>query len=354
MNPDQDIVAVRELTDERGTVTDESVARVWYTISRRQAVAARTHRSGWVVGVAAAASIAVVATGGAVMAGLHHHRSAAPVGGTASVAASLPGSASPSASPQRRPGTWPSLDPSGMAGQRANTVEGAPVPIAQAWQELISAAGHAPPALAVAPGQYLYLKAEGYAGRSQSGVFWLAATRGQDWFDPQGMVEVRMIRDGLEVGAGPTAGAPGVRWPTPQWLAGLPRQPQQLLSLLRAQSIPSGPGTDDSVWDQLATGFLRSCDPLLAADVRTALLQALRSMSGLTALRVTIDGRPLLAIRRAIRHDGEEILFDPATGRAAGMRDVQLGPGDQLVPTGAVGAQELWMWTVVDSTQQTG
>lgn len=173
-----------------------------------------------------------------------------------------------------------------------------------------------------------------------------------------------MIRDGREVGAGPagaknpsagpTAGAPSLRWPTPQWLAGLPRQPQQLLSLLRAQSIPSGPGVDDSAWDQLATGFLRSCDPLLAGDVRTTLLRALRLMPGLSAHRVTIDGRLLLAIRRAIGKDGEEILFDPATGRAAGMRDVRLGPSDQLVQTGAVGAQELWTWTVVDSTQQTG
>lgn len=108
--------------------------------------------------------------------------------------------------------------------------------------------------------------------------------------------------------------------PTPEFLAGLPRDPAQLYARLQADAPVNDRGSAELfvyAADALRTG-------LLPADLRAALYQALTRVDGieLTERAVNLDGRAGTAIGvddGQFRHD---IIIDPATGVFIGEREV--------------------------------
>lgn len=156
---------------------------------------------------------------------------------------------------------------------------------------------------------------------------------------PHRHVELYVGRDGeitREKGPGDpnertaTVGPPGWGNPTPAWLATLPRNPGQLLALLR-KAIPTGekggvPLEASSyvfsrIADVLSTG-------LVPADLRAALYQVASRLPGITLVDSTanLDGRHGVAIGHASPNTltRRDIIFDSAGGQFIGERDVLL------------------------------
>lgn len=122
--------------------------------------------------------------------------------------------------------------------------------------------------------------------------------------------------------------------PTSAWLATMPRDPHQLLAMLRSnpQQQGQGPVPDAQQPVERAARLLDS--GLVPADLRAALYRALALLPNLavTDRAVTLDGRAGLAIgvddwMSDLRQD---IVIDPATGRYLGDRTVRPHPTDGL------------------------
>jgi hypothetical protein len=131
---------------------------------------------------------------------------------------------------------------------------------------------------------------------------------------------VPAIRSDEPCPAGPQD-ASGWQNPTPQWIAGLPRDPGDLYQRLSEDSLPNDRGNMEilvTAADALRTGRL-------PADLRAALYQALTYVPGLdvTDAVANLDGAKGTALgmtdRNGIR---QEIIVDPATGRFIGEREV--------------------------------
>lgn len=118
-------------------------------------------------------------------------------------------------------------------------------------------------------------------------------------------------------GRHPGRRAQGWQNPTPEFLASLPRDPEELLDRLVTDNPPSrysGPFV-------AATGALRTC--LVPADLRTALYRALAALPAVTVAHdvADLDGRACVAL---VHDDGPtrtELLIDPCGGGFAGERD---------------------------------
>ena len=98
-----------------------------------------------------------------------------------------------------------------------------------------------------------------------------------------------------------------------------------------------------------------SCEILLTPKQRATLLRAFTGLSGLSMRYVTIDGRQLIAIRQTDGDSGNEIIFDPLTGRAVGrgssydgddLTVIQAPNGPTLDP--GVMYQATWTQSIVD------
>jgi hypothetical protein len=234
--------------------------------------------------------------------------------------------------------------------------------------ELADRAAVGPAAPQLKPGQLIYVDETGWAagfgvnGDINTGV--LGPQPRHIWYDPHGMVAVKITDGTKDMGVGAQPGdqgtvipPTGLHAPTPQWLAGLPSEPDKLLALLRKDVGHYDRLTvDHQVWDALAQLYSEA-DILLTPQTRAALLRAAARMTGLSARTVSIDGVQLVAIRHTDRGNGEEIFFDPGTGRAVGQGDVFLGKGVTIVrPDGApaldpgVAYQATWTQSIVDST----
>lgn len=142
-------------------------------------------------------------------------------------------------------------------------------------------------------------------------------------FDPRDGVSVGRFRapygdfHAEQQGRRPGRRVQGWHAPTPSFLAGLPREPAELLRRLCADNPPSrysGPFI-------AAAGALRTC--LVPADLRTALLRALCALPAVQVVEdvLDLDGRSCAAL---VHDDGPtrtELLVDPTDGQYAGERD---------------------------------
>ncbi|MFC4951121.1 hypothetical protein [Pseudonocardia sp. GCM10023141] len=121
--------------------------------------------------------------------------------------------------------------------------------------------------------------------------------------------------------------------PTPAFLAGLPRDPAQLLARLERDVPDNIRGNAELL--VYATDLLRT--GLVPADLRSALYLALAHVGGVTvtAGAVNLDGRSGVALGIDVRSSRQEIIVDPATGAFIGEREVALR-GDRSKPAGTV------------------
>jgi len=232
----------------------------------------------------------------------------------------------------------------------------------------------------LASGQLIYVRSEGWAAgfditaNGDRGAGIVRPEVHQMWVDPQGMIALKIVVNGEDYTAsGPKSNHPGeveglrkflaengpsLQFPTPRWLEQLPTDPDQLLAALRATADPSSPWSDDHQVVDGLRHLLWNADAVLPTDLRVALYGAMAKLTGLTAKPVTIDGRALVAIRHAEGNDTTEILFDPATGHAVGVRSL-LAPDSGITQPPVPGDdqnvtyQSLWTQTVVDEVDQT-
>jgi hypothetical protein len=326
---DPDVVAVRELPPGVPDPSDESVSRTWRLMAGRRSAPARTWQR-LLVPVTAAAMVVGLAVGAAVVfrpGGLSFGAG----GGPSDEKTSEPNLAA--ASPQA------------VAALKAMAEVAAGIPTT------------VPP---IATDQFVYVRHDGWvAVVSESSQFAKAAKQDRDyWFDPQGGVMRGASFDGAvprvesqDVPRGQTTGS--IIHPTPKWLAQLPTDPAKLLDELRAAMDKDAPWSiDHQVWSAMQDLYLR-CELLLSTEVRAALLSAFTSLRGITSSEVTIDKRRLVAIRHTERGSGDEILFDPTTGRAVGRRSVNVETALRLDPASpvkldpGVGYQAIWTQKVV-------
>ncbi|MEV7093475.1 CU044_5270 family protein [Amycolatopsis sp. NPDC051045] len=112
----------------------------------------------------------------------------------------------------------------------------------------------------------------------------------------------------------------GWQVPTPQWQAGLPKNPEDLLQRLRTDAPDNSRGDMELLVyasDALRTG-------LLEAEVRAALYKALAKLPELKVVdqAANLDGRIGVALGLDDGHTREEIIIDPATGQFIGERSV--------------------------------
>jgi hypothetical protein len=307
---DTDITAVRDLPPGRPEPTDESVSRTWHQITRRSAAPAR-RTSRLLVPVMAAAVVVGLAGGGAVVFG-------------------------PADAP------WGFGSPSGTKTTDAN-LAATPAETVDALNALAGKASRGSAAATVRPGQYIYVKHDGWAasfemanqepGEAETGI--IGRQPREWWFNPQGMVLQQQAGGGAREQTGgsisPAPTGPSFAHPTPEWLASLPTDPDELRDKLRGEmGREDAWSTDHQVWSTMQEFYLNS-DLLLSPRVRAGLLRAFTGLRGLTSSEVKVDGRSLVAVRHTERESGVEILFDPETGRAVGRRDVTLSDNVTLV-----------------------
>ncbi|ONI79034.1 hypothetical protein ALI144C_29765 [Actinosynnema sp. ALI-1.44] len=136
--------------------------------------------------------------------------------------------------------------------------------------------------------------------------------------------------------------------PTPEFVAGLPRDPQQLHERLLRDA--PGERRGDARALVYAADALRS--GLLPADVRSALYQALTRLRGLevTDGAANLDGRTGTALGIDDGERRQDIIVDPATGTFIGERQVLTGDdSDTDLPEGTVTSFTSVQTTVVQT-----
>ncbi len=319
---DPDLLAVRRLAPEP---TDESVSRSWYRITQMEAKRHRPSRLPWLrpalaafaVVVLAAASITVVRVG--------------------------PGA------------LWP--------------VASTPEAI-DTLHALANAAASGPTAPQLTEGQLVLVKSEGLAGACSPTTCTLEPELREVWYDPALAMLPRKIlagetqlrpsdRDNLPEDIAKVQDilarqGPSLRWPTPQWLAGLPTDSHELLAQLRRDMGDHENWTvDHQLWDAMGELYLSGAI-LMSPPLRAALLRSFTGMSGLSVRHITVDARQLVAIRQTDGDSGNEIIFDPQSGLAVGRGNsfagvlaiVQPSEGQPLDP--GVIYQSIWEQSVVD------
>ncbi|MFB9904546.1 CU044_5270 family protein [Allokutzneria oryzae] len=208
--------------------------------------------------------------------------------------------------------------------------------------------------LQVGPGQYLYraLLFDGISTYSEgtashgAGIqeTWIPGDRGADWLERRADIGEPAWVPGLE-GSGKPAGTPkGLlgEWrakcgnfsyfakgserscdkgdwynPTPEFLASLPKDPQQLYQRLVAEHPHGDAAVVTGVGSLLGTGRV-------PADVRAALYRALALVPSMTTTAdvANLDGRKGTALGVRSGKEFREIIIDPATGQYIGERSV--------------------------------
>jgi hypothetical protein len=338
---DPDLAAVRDLPPGTTDPTDESVSRTWHLMTRRQAepMPARSRR--WVP-AGAAVVVAGLAAGGVVLFG-------GGGGGTVAIEAGAVPSSPPSATTTAPP-----------AGGAVNAAPTGPVKLPPstridartAVNRLLSAVADSP-TQTVRPDQFIYTRMDGVTSSDNIGDSAPAAMARDEqelWFAPEGMVAVGNSRSGTDP-TDPHSGdkgtaetpvvpvdKPSIWQPTPAWLAGLPTQPAALKAELLEGIGDNDKWSDDHLLSKEIGELLVSSEPLLSGEVRVGMLKIVKGWSGLQARETVIDGRKVWALRHTEQGQFNELLFDPATGRAVGRAS---GVGDEI------GYQVLWTHKIV-------
>jgi hypothetical protein len=134
--------------------------------------------------------------------------------------------------------------------------------------------------------------------------------------------------------------------PTPEFVAGLPRDPGELLERLE-RDAPDNARGDTELLVQVAD-LLRT-QVAVPADLRSALYRALSLVDGITLTpgTVNLDGRVGTAIGIDDDVDRTEIIIDPRTGEFIGEREVVTSE-DLDVPKGTVTGYSSVSSAVVD------
>jgi hypothetical protein len=132
--------------------------------------------------------------------------------------------------------------------------------------------------------------------------------------------------------------------PTPEFLAGLPRDPAELLDLIHRDAGDAGPSRDGEALVYVAD-VLRS--GIVPGDLRAALFQAAALIPGVELVddQANLNGRTGVAVGRYESANGQrqEIIFDPETGLVIGEREILVDHGiGPLLPVGTA-----WSWTAV-------
>lgn len=322
---DPDIQAVRSLPPSMADPTEDAVGRTWQKMSRIRANRARATRPTlrrWLIPVTAAGLVAALIGGAAL---------------------------------------WLKPGADGAPYQAARNGNG--LRLSDALDILADAAEKGAPAAAVTPGQLVFVKIDGWAARyTGDKVAEMQPQTRLIWHDPNGMNAVEItdgktsMMRGQERGTAQpvTADIPSFSFPTPQWLAALPADADQLAKLLTDTVHDTKWSTPHEVWSMMS-GFYTSSDLLLPPAVRAALFRSYAKLDGLTATEMTIGGLRYIGLRHVEQQSADEVLFDPSTGRAVGKRSLYGGdlelrpaPGQPLLDKG-VTYQAFFTQEVVDA-----
>ncbi|MEU7876331.1 CU044_5270 family protein [Dactylosporangium sp. NPDC049140] len=130
----------------------------------------------------------------------------------------------------------------------------------------------------------------------------------------------------------PAPTAPSLRYPTPQYLDGLPTDPAKLLEAIRREAKAEGNpkwSTDKTAFDMISD-LVSWGDPLLKPQLRAALYRAVALMPGATRVpgQVDLAGRQGVAVGFAEGNTREEVIIDPSSLHPIGTRDVVLKATD--------------------------
>ena len=136
--------------------------------------------------------------------------------------------------------------------------------------------------------------------------------------------------------------------PTQAWLAGLPRNPDQLRDQLYNDTRGRGRSHDGEVLVNIADALRSGVVP---ADLRAALFRVLETVPGVDIVQRHADGQ--ISIGRLETRDGqrEEIIIDPATGAYVGERTIQVQELGSI-PAGTVIEDVNVTTTLVDQIPQ--
>ncbi len=136
--------------------------------------------------------------------------------------------------------------------------------------------------------------------------------------------------------------------PTQAWLAGLPRDPDQLRDQLYKDTSGRGRSHDGEVLVNIADALRSGVVP---AGLRAALFRVLETVPGVDIVQRHADGQ--ISIGRLETRDGqrEEIIIDPATGIYVGERTLQVQEFGSI-PAGTVIEDVDVTTTLVDQIPQ--
>jgi hypothetical protein len=312
MEPDirmePEIRAVRDLPPGLPEPTTVSVARTWHTIGQRRAArAAPSRRRPLLVPAVSAAVVLAVTIGGAALVG--PARPGAPGGASAA-----PGPDAPS-----------SFD--------------------AVMDDLIDRAGRLP---AAAPGPDDLVYASVTLVSTSNGVEQTNAW--ERWSAPAQMMPLRATENGVDVDpaadgrdvdnrtiVGEEGG--GTAFPTVQWIAAAPTEPEALLRYLHLPPLPTAPVADRELvvtaYNRVITTvaqLFEHGEPLISTRMRVALYRLVAVLPDMTAQRLTLDGRTVWALTQGATHAyGFALLVDARTGRTVGSRNAWIGspPGNR-------------------------
>lgn len=255
----------------------------------------------------------------------------------------------------------------------------------------------AEPAASIRPGQYIYRKTTELAvaaysfGDKNLNIY--EEQRHEMWLDPRrGLQPVRIVqttglnrepvtpadaalaaRVGFDLNAPPhtsdsdkpVKGGPGMpapsvrppslRYPTPEYLAGLPTDPTRLLALLRQAAKAEGDtkSSTDKIAFQIVGDLFEQGDPIIPAALRAGLYRAIALMPGIQRIEGQTDlgGRRGIALGFAEGGQRQDILLDPTTLHPIGDRVVRVTAAEG-VPAG-VESWSTFTFTIVDQPGKT-
>ncbi|MEV0716744.1 hypothetical protein [Asanoa sp. NPDC050611] len=327
---DPDVVAVRELPPGVTEPTDASVARTWHTMTRRQAAPARRRPARRWVPAAAAVLVAGVAAGGVVLLPDRGAGPAVEVGGA------------PTAPPTGKADAGGGPNAAGPTSQPVSLGPSEPIDAAHAIDTLIGKVAGST-AQTLRPGQLVYTRMSGATtvddiGDPEPGR--MVRDESEIWYAPEGMSAKAITRNGVDMPPGESrpVDKPSIWQPTPAWLAGLPTEPAALRTELLVGIGDNKKWTGDHLLAKELGELLASSEPLLTGAVRVTMLKMIKGFEGLSARETVFDDQRVWALRQTEQGRFDEILFDPATGRAVGRAS---GEGD------TVSYQVLWTHKLV-------
>src|SRR5690606_31969531 len=132
--------------------------------------------------------------------------------------------------------------------------------------------------------------------------------------------------------------------PTPEFLAGLPRNPQQLLERIYQDSAGKGQGPDEEAFVYIRD-VLRGGAGIVPADLRAALFRAAAKIPGMEVVddAANLDGKRGVAVSLGgATGNRVDLIFDPETGEVIGEREVNTEgevdnlPKDAVIASSAV------------------